>query len=327
VTSTNRTRAPIALIALALVAAITSTAQAALIFAIAPTAVAPGSSLLTFDSATPGTVTAPLAVTGLQAGEFLLGIDFRPANGQLYGLGSTSRLYNIDPATGAATQLGSAGAFTLSGTSFGFDFNPTVDRIRVVSNTGQNLRLNPNDGTLTATDTALAYDNTTADGDPIDPNAGATPFVVGAAYANNVNGAATTTLFGIDSSLDILLTQNPPNAGVLNTIGALGFNTGDRVGFDILTTGGVGGTDTAFASLAFPASSTSQLFSINLTSGSATLVGTIGNTSLLIQDIAVAPQGFVPPGGGGPNVPLPPALLVAVPPALLALRGARKTRK
>ena len=107
--------------------------------------------LLFFDSATPGT-TSSVTVTGLVGGDTIRAIDRRPVNGVLYALGSGSRLYSINTATGAATQVGSDGAFTLSGTAFGFDFNPTVDRIRVTSNIGQDLRLNPNDGTLTATE-------------------------------------------------------------------------------------------------------------------------------------------------------------------------------
>jgi Domain of unknown function (DUF4394)/PEP-CTERM motif len=231
--------------------------------------------LVTFDSATPGSIVASIAITGLQANETILGIDFRPANHVLYGLGSTNRLYSLDPTTGAATQIGSAGAFTLSGTAFGFDFNPTVDRIRVVSNNGQNLRLNPNDGTLAATDTALAY----AAGDV---NASATPRIVGSAYTNNFAGATTTTLFAIDANLDVLATQNPPNAGTMNTVGALGFNTSDLVGFDISPLTGV-----SFASLTAPAGGTSQLFTINLGNGAATLVGTVG-LNVTLADISVA---------------------------------------
>lgn len=220
--------------------------------------------LVTFDSATPGTINTSVAITGLQAGESIQGIDYRPANGLLYALGSSSRIYQINTTTGTATQVGSAGSFTLSGTAFGFDFNPTVDRVRVVSDTDQNLRLNPNDGTLTATDTALVY----ASGDP---NAAANPNVVGSAYTNNFAGSVLTTLYGIDSSLDILAIQNPPNAGVLNTVGALGFNTSNLVGFDVS-----GLTGTAFASLTAPGGNASQLFTINLGTGAATLVGTIG---------------------------------------------------
>ncbi|MGQ0792526.1 MAG: DUF4394 domain-containing protein, partial [Deltaproteobacteria bacterium] len=123
------------------------------VFAIA----APGNILLRFDSSSPGTILGTTFLQGLQPRESLVGIDFRPATGQLYGIGSTNRLYLINIPTGTVTQVGAAGAFTLAGTSFGFDFNPVPDRIRVTSNTEQNLRLNPNDGTLTMMDTALAY--------------------------------------------------------------------------------------------------------------------------------------------------------------------------
>jgi hypothetical protein len=238
--------------------------------------------LITFDSSTPGTLIDSVSVTGMQAGETLLGLDLRPATDGLYGLGSTSRLYSINPATGAATQVGSAGAFTLSGTAFGFDFNPTVDRIRITGNTGQNIRLNPNDGTLTATDTPLTY----AAGDP---NVGAIARIVGSAYSNNVNGAMTTTLYDIDSNLDILAIQNPPNNGTLNTVGAMGFNTSDLVGFDIS-----GVTGIAYASLTAPTGNFSQLFTINLATGSATLVGTIGGGIPVSSLTAVPTPGVVP---------------------------------
>ena len=115
--------------------------------------------LVTFDSSTPGTVSAPVTVSGLQTGETLVGIDYRPANGQLVGVGSSSRLYLINPSTGAATAIGSA-PFTpaLSGTNFAVDFNPAADKLRVESNTGQNLRINADTGVTAATDTALSYD-------------------------------------------------------------------------------------------------------------------------------------------------------------------------
>jgi hypothetical protein len=231
--------------------------------------------LLRFDSGAPGTMLSTTTISGLQAGEDLLGIDFRPANGQLYGLGSTSRLYTIDSTTGVATQVG-AGPFAavLSGTNFGFDFNPVVDRIRVVSDANQNLRLNPNTGTLAATDTVLAY----AVGDA---NAAIDPNLVGIAYTNNIAGATITTLYGIDSNLDILTIQNPPNNGTLNTVGSLGFDTSGSVGFDIATAG------TAFASLSV--SGLVGLFTINLATGAVTPVGSIGTGATAIRAIAIAP--------------------------------------
>jgi Domain of unknown function (DUF4394)/FG-GAP-like repeat len=227
--------------------------------------------LVRFDSATPGTVSAPQAITGLQTGENIVGIDFRPANGQLYGLGSSSRLYTINITTGAATIVGAAGAFTLTGTNFGFDFNPTVDRIRVVSDTGQNIRLNPDTGALAATDTNI---------NPVGPT------VTGAAYSNNTAGAATTTLYVIDTTLNTLDTQggingNPsPNGGTVTPVGPLGVIASGVNGFDIGSSNGVG-----YAALTV--GGTSGLYTINLTTGTATLAGTFsGGTAL--RGLAVA---------------------------------------
>ena len=73
---------------------------------------------------------------------------------------------------------------------------------------------------------------------------GAIPAIVASAYTNSTPGATATQLFGIDSDLDILVLQNPPNSGTLSTIGSLGVDTGDRVGFDV-----VGESGEAYASL------------------------------------------------------------------------------
>ena len=150
----------------------------------------------------------------------------RPLNGQLYALGATSRLYVINPRTGAARQVGATPFIpALAGTSFGFDFNPTVDRIRVTSDAEQNLRLNPDNGTVAGVDTNLVY----AAGDP---GAGTDPNVAGSAYTNSFAGATSTTLFDIDNARHALVIQNPPNDGTLTTVGALG-TTNNAVAFDI----------------------------------------------------------------------------------------------
>jgi hypothetical protein len=227
-----------------------------------------------------------IAITGLQAGESILAIDLRPATGQLYALGSTSRLYTINPVTGVATQVGS-GPFTpaLSGTSFGFDFNPVVDRIRVVSDADQNFRLNPDTGAVVATDTNLAY----ATGDP---NQGVNPNVVALAYTNNFSGAASTTLFGIDSNLDIALllgspggTPISPNSGQLisalplATPGPVLVDTTSLVGFDFS-----GLTGTAYLSLTPPTGAASSLYTVG--AQFVNLVGTIGS-GFIVVDITV----------------------------------------
>jgi hypothetical protein len=229
----------------------------------------------------PGTLVSAVAVTGLQPGEVLTGIDFRPADETMYGVGSTSRLYAIDHRTGVATVVTGADSVTpgplsvpLAGTSFGVDFNPVADRIRVTSNTEQNLRLVPADGVAPAVDTTLAY----AAGDP---NFGANPEVTASAYTNNFNGALTTTLFGIDTSLDVLVAQNPPNGGTLNTVGPLGVNASATASFDILA----GNAARAVLVVA----GTAQLYAINLTTGAATLIGPVSAT---VTGMAAAPPGF-----------------------------------
>ena len=228
-----------------------------------------------FNEAAPRAILSDAAVTGLQPGESLLGIDFRPANGLLYGLGSSNRLYAIDPVTGAASQVGS-GPFAVGLTpgAAGLDFNPTVDRIRFVNQSGQNGRLNPDTGGLVDSDTLtggiqldgnLAYRSG-------DRNFGAIPVAAAAAYVNNFAGATSTTLFVIDSNSDVLVRQDPPNNGVLNTIGPLGIDAGTVLGFDIRS---VGGNETALA--AIDVGGVSSLYNINLTTGRASIVGQIGD--------------------------------------------------
>jgi len=197
------------------------------------------------------------ALTGLQAGENILGIDMRPATGQLYALGSTSRVYTINMSSGTATAVG-ASPFTtlLAGTSFGFDFNPTVDRIRVVSNAGQNLRLNPSTGGVAAVDSSL--------------NPG-TPAVSAAAYTNNFPGATTTTLYDIDPATDKLFTQNPPNNGTLVEVGNLGIDISADNGFDI------GGTSNKAYALV-TVGGNYRIYSINTMTGAATQVSTFPNS-------------------------------------------------
>ncbi|MGE0884718.1 MAG: DUF4394 domain-containing protein [Blastocatellales bacterium] len=245
-------------------------------------AVTSGNNLINFNTITPGAIIRSLAITGLGQGEAILGIDFRPRTGQLYAVSSASRIYTINTSTGAATAIGSS-AFTpaLAGTSFGFDFNPVPDRIRLVSDNDQDLRLNPDTGAVAATDGTLAYA-------PGDPNAAANPNVVGAGYTNSFNATTTTTLYGIDSNLDILVRQGSlngspvsPNSGQLFTVGALGVDTNDQVGFDIAAPG-----DLALASLTASGANTSSLYSINLTTGAATMIGAIGGTEI-VRDIAV----------------------------------------
>ena len=229
--------------------------------------------LVLFGSASVGTPRRT-PITGLQGGEQVVGIDFRPVNGRLYALGSSSRVYTVDTATAVATQVGAA-AFTptLAGASFGFDFNPVPDRIRSHGSAGQNLRLHPETGAVAFTDGVLAYA-------PGDAAGAAAPNLVATAYTNSVAGATTTTLFAIDAARDALVVLPNPNAGQVSTVGALGASTDETAGFDIVPSDG-----TAYAALT--QSGMSSLYTVNLTTGAATRVGEIRSAPL--RGIAVAP--------------------------------------
>lgn len=244
--------------------------------------------LVRFDAANPGTILSTVTVTGLQAGEVLRGMDFRPATGVLYALGSTGRLYTVNPTSGAATQVGADPLSPLpAGAAFGIDFNPLADRLRIVSDTDQNLRVQVDTPTV-FTDTALAFA-------PGDPNAAANPNVVGSAYTNNFAGATVTTLFGIDSNLDILVRQGgpggtpSPNGGQLFTIGQLGFNVQDLIGFDISAIG-----NQAFAAFTLVGEATPRLFALNLApvgvAPAANSLGAIGGPDALLG-LAIIPPG------------------------------------
>jgi hypothetical protein len=225
-------------------------------------AVTTDNSLISFSSTAPGTTLTSAPISGVQDGEQIVGLDFRPANGQLIGLGSTGRLYRLNTGDGSAVALGGQLSTALNGSAFGFDFNPTVDRIRLTSDALQNLRLNQNNGTVAAIDGTLGFASP-------DANNPATPQIVASAYTNSFNNSTSTTLYNIDAGLDILVSQNPPNAGTLNTIGALGVDATAQTSFDIFSDGL--GSDIGYASIG------GGFYFINLASGAASFIGSIGS--------------------------------------------------
>lgn len=260
-------------IRLAALAALAVTGLASVASAVPVYGITIQNNLFSFDSATPNNIQSAMFVTGLQSNEVITGIDFRPATGELYGVGSTGRLYTLNTTTGAATLVGSGFAPVPSGTEFGFDFNPTIDRIRLVSDTDTNYVLNPITGALQLNATPLFY--------PVgDLNAGANPSIVGSAYTNSSPIGTTTQLYGIDSVLNTLVTQ-ANNAGTLGTVGALGIDVTNLVGFDI-----AGANNIAYLSANLGPADTSKLYTVNLATGTATLVGEIGG-GLFVRDISV----------------------------------------
>lgn len=239
-------------------------------------ALADGNQLLQLNTANPGTVISTVGITGLQSGDRIISMDFRPATGQLYGVSNSSRLYVINQLTGVARVIG-GGPFSTMIMSDGaaFDFNPTVDRIRLVTNSGQNFRLNPETGTIAATDGNI--------------NGAAGAVVTGAAYTNNKSGVTTTTLYVIDPINDRLYIQNPPNNGTLVSVGPLGVNIAGSSGFDISSDG-----TSALASL--NVAGRTELHQIDLATGRADKVGDLPNgiyaLAIPTEAVAYAIDGF-----------------------------------
>ncbi|GAA4383243.1 DUF4394 domain-containing protein [Hymenobacter koreensis] len=263
-----------------------------------------GSDLTSVNLAAPFTSQTRQPIVGLPAGRILVGLDFRPATGQLYALGYTpnaaglnARLYilsqNTTDATATATPVGTTDIllnFGAGNERIGFDFNPTVDRIRVVGTNDVNYRLNPNDGSITATDTNLAF----VAGDA---NAGQDPFVGAAGYTNSFIGSTSTTLYYIDEQRSLLLRSDNPNGGSLATVATItpvaGGNPtpinapGASTDLDIYTVSA--GAENAYLNVnqVSGGSFVSLLYRMDLTTGATTLAGAVNGTGVGITDIAV----------------------------------------
>jgi len=264
--------------------------------------ITPENGLVTFDTLTPGTG-AVKQITGLQtATERVVAIDNRPATGELQALtvpvgavaNALIRLYKVDPNSGAATFIGSIPS-TIPGASdnpTGADFNPVVDRLRVVVSNNENFRVNPNNGSLSGNDTDLTY------------TAPATGPVTAVAYDRNIAPGppgtvappgTKTTLYGIDTGSGRLVVQGGidgagpggPNGGAITAIGVLGAPVlaNSDAGLDISAA-----TGTAYAALS-PNFGTSNLYTVDLATGAATLVGALPST---VNSITILPPDNCP---------------------------------
>ena len=247
--------------------------------------------LVSFDSATPGTITSTVTLSGITIGDAVVGIDYRPADNVFIGLGyngaaGTARVYSIS-AAGVATSINSNTlTLGLGLARVTADFNPTANVIRVVTSaaTGNNLRI-----------TAAGTGPLAADTDLTPANTG----IRATAFSRNNAGGGTsgaTTLYEIDGTNNALVTQGSvdfftgsgtsPNTGTISTVAVLVGAVGSTiVGFDIFN---APGTAAASAGTAFVATSTT-LSSLNLANGTVTPIGIIG-TGLTIVDIATVPE-------------------------------------
>lgn len=242
-----------------------------------------GGELIRVNAGQPSRVLSRVTVSGLDAGDQLVGIDFRVARGMLYALSARGRLYALDPASGRLTAVGPGIALAAGESAVGFDFNPAADRIRVVTAAGRNLRLHPDSGALAGEDAALRY----ADGDVV---AATPPRIGAAAYTYNKGNDKLTTNYALDLARGTLVRQGSlegaqpvvsPNSGVLFTVGALGSGVVDDAAFDIADI-----DNTALAALR--QGGTTRLHRIDLTSGRASVLGRVGDGAALVG-IAIEP--------------------------------------
>jgi hypothetical protein len=272
-----------------------------------------GLSLLRFSSDDPGSVNRVGFFGGFGSG--LDAIDFRPATGQLYGYQDlTDSYFVVDLASAMLTPASAPEVGASTNTFFlGMDWNPTIDRLRVVTDSGQNLVYNPEDGMAVAR-TDLFY----VPGDPNEPFA---PLVIDNAYTNNLqsNFGGTTQQYVLDYGLDVLaLLDN--NTGRLTTVGevTLGgslIDFDEFVGFDIFT--GADGSNIAYA--LFTLDGETSLYTIDLSTAEATRVGGLDGGFGTPYSLAAVP------------VPEPSTLalvgLGAVPAAVLAARRRHRHRR
>ncbi len=218
-------------------------------------------------------------VSNLSGGDTaLIGVDFRVQNGLLYGVGNAGGVYVIDTSNAVATLVNRLSVALDGSASYGVDFNPPADRLRITSSQGQNLRHNVNAGGVTVVDGALNYTpGVTALG------------IAGSAYTNNDLDASTaTTLYAFDSMLDQIAIQSPPNAGTLAATGKLTLDSGIVAGFDIYSTvrGGVTVEVQSLASFTASGSAGPALYSVKLPTGKATSRGGFSAQNM-VTDIAI----------------------------------------
>ena len=252
--------------------------------------------LIRFNSERPGQVLDRRALTGLASNEQLVAMDFRVARGVLYALADSGRLYTVDTQGARLIAVAPAApqAWPVVGQITGLDFNPTVDRIRVVTSSGQNMRLHPDTNAVVDADpgqAGLQLDGAlqfAAD----DANVGRTPMVAGVAYTYNKKDEKITTNYAIDRSLGALLMQGSregvvpsvsPNTGQLRTVGALGTGALAQAHFDISDV-----ANTALVAAKLTMDAPTHLYQIDLERGRARELGVVG-TGELLRGLAIEP--------------------------------------
>ena len=230
-----------------------------------------GQKLVAFASHNPRNVTTIGRVTGLRGDQSLVGIDFRVQDGKVYGVGDRGGIYTLGLRDATATKVSQL-TIALQGSAFDIDFNPAANRLRVISDTGQNLRHNLDDPAGTPAAGQTAVDTTLT----IPPATETATGVTGAAYTNNdLDPATATTLFALDTNRDQIAIQSPANAGLLAATGKLGVDVdaGSDAGFDIQNPTGHDGISNGRGLATLKVNGSYRLYEVDLLTGKAHRVG------------------------------------------------------
>lgn len=244
---------------------------AATLPAVAETAVALSGdrTLLWIDTAT-ATITGQVEAQGVDR---LLGIDLRPGNGKVYGVTADQAIVEIDPMTGATTEVAKMNTMlAVTDAPVIVDFNPAADRLRFMSGT-TNHRVHPDTGEVTV-DGSLAYEAT-------DMHAGEAPMIVAAAYTNSYGKPEKTAMYDIDATIVALIRQTAPNDGTLAAVGKLGIDAAETYAFDIATT--ADGTNTAWLVAG------TILHTVDLETGAVSGTWPVSGATAPIRDITILP--------------------------------------
>ena len=242
-----------------------------------------GTSLVGFSTNRPSKAQTIGTISGLTGDTKLVGIDYRVQNGNLYGVGDAGGIYLLSATKATAAKVGQL-SVALSGMTFGVDFNPAANALRVVSDSGQNLR-QPFPATGDAPTAPTATDaNLTLP--PVAPNPAAPATGVSAiAYTNNdLDPTTGTTLFDINTAVDQVAIQSPANAGTLVPTGNLGVDAGVDAGFDIYSGLRRGRTVDVSGFATLTSGGATALYSVDLLNGA---VNRIGRLPLPVTDIAI----------------------------------------
>jgi len=236
--------------------------------------------LIKVKAAAPNKVTEQKPLIGLASNETLVGIDYRVAYGVLFALSDKGQLYSIDTGSGKVTAAGPVlPTGQLKKGQFGFDFNPVADRIRVVNEHGQNLRLHPETAALASVDPQLQYADK-------DANFGKKPSIVAAAYTYNQQDSTLTTNYAIDKTNGTLVTQGSkegstpavsPNTGLLFTAASLGLQSPQQIAFDISDL-----SNLSFIAVSTSAEPASTLYQLDLQTGQNKKLGTLADGQALL---------------------------------------------